>query len=264
MEKIKIYFYKYQGTGNDFILIDNRKSANIFPQKLITDMCNRKFGIGSDGLILLEDTVNYDFSMKYFNPDGSEGVMCGNGGRCIVAFARDLGIITESCRFIAPDGLHCAAIDKNVVKLNMTSVERIEIADNYYFLDTGAPHYVIAVPDAFDIDVDTEGPKWRHLKTFSPSGANVDFISLSENEIKISTFEKGVETETLACGTGCVAGALTASLLRKDTEGCYLIRATGGNLSVSFRKTEDGGFEDIVLCGPAEYVFSGTYCISRL
>lgn len=252
---MKIAFSKYQGAGNDFVMIDNRDLQ--FPKQdksLINKMCDRRFGIGADGLILLENEDDFDFKMVYFNSDGSESTMCGNGGRCIVAFAKQLGVIETKAKFNAIDGLHFAEVLNNgEVSLGMIDVDEVEQIDkDAYFLFTGSPHYVKVV-DSFPENFVEQAKLIRHNERFDKEGVNVNFIIVNDNEVKIRTFERGVEDETLACGTGSVAAAVVTSLL--NSLNLYKITTLGGTLSVSFLDS----YRDILLIGGAKKVFSGIY-----
>lgn len=256
-----IPFFKYQGAGNDFILIDQRSSAYLQPgdEAIIRQLCDRRFGIGADGLMLLEPAPDYDFRMVYFNADGREGSMCGNGGRCIVAFARHLGITGEQCRFLAIDGPHEARLTApDYVELQMQDVDRVDSADDHYVLDTGSPHYISFRDRLEDVSVVEEGRRIRYSPEFAEQGINVNFVSpLGPDELAIATYERGVEDETLACGTGVTAAALAYFFKNKKTGAQVLkVRAKGGNLEVRFSYGPNG-FRDIWLCGPAKQVFSG-------
>jgi diaminopimelate epimerase len=254
---MQINFTKYQGAGNDFVLIDNRNKLFPAEYKFIEQLCDRRFGIGADGLMLLEKEKNYDFRMRYFNSDGKEASMCGNGGRCIVAFAQQLGIIRDTTKFIAVDGEHIAEIKKNAIKLKMQDVSDIEKGDNYFFMDTGSPHYVKFIDSHENFDTYKEGYAIRYNERFKKEGTNVNFVSyISENLINVSTYERGVEDETYACGTGCVASALSTAIKDNKTTGFYNIKTKGGDIIVYFSKDEIG-FKDIYLEGPAKKVFEG-------
>jgi diaminopimelate epimerase len=255
---MKYQFYKYQGAGNDFVMIDNRQ--NVFDTKkpaLIEFLCHRRFGIGADGLITLEKSDEYDFSMQYFNADGYPASMCGNGGRCIVAFANKLGIINTSAEFYAADGPHKAIIETNgQIKLQMSDVENIDTLKDGYFLNTGVPHLVHFVDDLKLIDVNIEGRQLRWDARFQPDGTNVNFVHQQGNQLTVYTYERGVESETLACGTGITASALSAAFKTGKHEGAFSVTAKGGKLEVSFKR--DGSrFTNIWLKGPAELVFQG-------
>ncbi len=256
---MNIQFCKYQGTGNDFILIDNR--SKIFA-KISTDeinlLCNRRFGIGADGLILLNSHSLYDFEMHYFNSDGKEASMCGNGGRCIVAFAKHLGIINNSTKFIAVDGTHEAEIDEfETVKLKMQDVNDVEIGKDYYFLDTGSPHYVSFVKNIENIDLYKKAHKIRYNKRFKNIGTNVDFVEIMDNKIFVRTYERGVEDETLSCGTGVIASAISFSLLSRLDNTEYFVSTKGGDLKIFFNKNDDATFNNVWIKGPAKLTFEG-------
>ncbi len=253
-----IHFYKYHGTGNDFILIDNRK---LLLQKLSTDqikkLCHRRFGIGADGLMLLKSNPEYHFEMDYYNSDGSGGTMCGNGGRCITAFARHLGIVDNFAKFLASDGPHEANFDtQNLIKLKMQNVNKIAENDEYSFLYTGSPHYVRFVSDVSSIDVFNEGKKIRYSENFKQEGTNVNFVSKIENGLAVRTYERGVEDETYSCGTGSVASAIAYYSKFKTNQNIIEIKTLGGNLQVSFEKKGDC-YENVYLKGPAILVFEG-------
>jgi len=255
-----IKFQKYQGAGNDFIIIDNRQFQLSLSIETVARLCNRRFGIGADGLMLLEDCPGYDFRMRYFNADGHEASMCGNGGRCITAFAHELGLFRQSTRFIAVDGEHEATMSgPHSVKLKMCDVRGISPRQEGYFLNTGSPHYVKLVEAPFQMNVFEEGKKIRYSSGFMPEGTNVDFIHPTAERIETATYERGVEDETLACGTGCVASALTVALIRNDPQNTYALITKGGLLQVSFKQHPDHSFTDIWLQGPATFVFSGEY-----
>lgn len=256
---MKIEFYKYHGTGNDFIILDNRN--NEYPNlmaKQIKRMCHRNFGIGADGLMLLGKKDGYDFEMVYYNSDGNESSMCGNGGRCLVKFASHRGIFKSSYHFIAIDGEHDAEIDSDgTVSLHMQNVNSVAYRNNYAILNTGSPHFVRFAPDVKNIDVVFTGSEIRYSKEFEPDGLNVNFVeTLSEDAIFVRTYERGVENETLSCGTGVTAAALL-SAHNENGFNTVVVKTPGGTLSVEFDKTDDQHFENIWLCGPAEFVFKG-------
>lgn len=258
---MKIEFYKYEGAGNDFIMIDNRDLGFVPEAKIINRLCDRHFGIGADGLILLENDTEVDFSMRYFNADGNEGSMCGNGGRCIAWFAKNSGIDKSEFVFNAIDGLHSAAIIQeamvdSIIKLKMIDVDDVLKMDGNHFVDTGSPHLLIDVNDVEDIDVFNEGRKIRNGPSFNEDGVNVNFVQIKNNLIKIRTYERGVENETLACGTGSVAAALVSMFVDKTLESPINIKARGGDLKVYAKRTKNG-FSDIWLEGPAKSVFKG-------
>lgn len=254
-----ISFVKYQGTGNDFIILDNRDGKyNALTEKQIAWLCDRKFGIGADGLMLFNLKDGYDFEMVYFNADGRPGSMCGNGGRCIIRYASDLGLHQFTYRFWAPDGAHEAEIDnRNEIRLKMKDVDKIDDHDSYVVLDTGSPHFIKFADDVMNIDVVETGRDIRNSKPFAAAGINVNFVeSTGEDSILVRTYERGVEDETLSCGTGVTAAALVSA---HNARGFNRVEVStpGGNLSVEFNKMDDGHFENIWLCGPAEKVFIG-------
>lgn len=255
-----IHFYKYQGTGNDFVIIDNRNLS--FDGKntdLVKFLCDRRFGIGGDGLMLLENHDIHTFTMRYFNSDGREASMCGNGGRCIAAFAVHQNIVKhkESFSFMAIDGIHEASYKDGIVSLKMIDVDKIDIQSAYTFLDTGSPHYVEFTEDLENLNVNQRGSEVRHSVTFKPNGTNANFVSFANNNtLNVRTYERGVEDETLACGTGVVASAIAAYEKTKST--CdYKINVLGGELRVHFEATEKGCYKNIWLEGPAKLVFEG-------
>jgi diaminopimelate epimerase len=267
-KKKQMQFYKYQGAGNDFVMVDQRQQQWLTRADTATIawLCDRRFGIGGDGLILLQQSSGYAFEMVYFNADGRESTLCGNGGRCIVAFARDLGIVSTNCHFTAIDGAHDAVISATDtprtvwVELKMGDISQVEQLPDAYVLNTGSPHYVRFVPDADALDMVAEGRAVRYNDRFKQEGINVNLARLhNTSQIDIRTYERGVEDETLACGTGVTAAVIAAHLERNLSPGSYDIpvKAKGGALSVRYRRTEDGGFTDIWLCGPAAMVFEG-------
>ncbi len=258
------HFYKYQGAGNDFVILDNRlEEYSAMDQKDIFLICDRHFGIGADGLMLLNNHPEADFAMKYFNSDGKEGTMCGNGGRCIVAFANAKGLIKEETTFMAVDGLHQAIITRpGWVELKMKDVDEVEIGYDYAILDTGSPHYVKFTEFLGDVDVVKEGQAIRQQKRFMPDGINVNFLEYGTSALQIRTYERGVENETLACGTGITACALVvAGNQNKDYR--IPVQVKGGDLEVRFKKVDQQHFEDIWLCGPAEKVFEGDMALNK-
>ncbi len=255
-------FFKYQGTGNDFIIIDNRKK--VFPRndyQLIQKLCHRNFGIGADGLMLLETSETCDFKMIYFNADGKEGTMCGNGGRCIVAFAHTLNIFDKKTVFEATDGIHHARINEQNVSLEMKNVTNIQNHKDYVFLDTGSPHHVEFTEDLLQIDIYTKGKEIRYGKPYFEEGTNVNFVQkIDKDTYKVRTYERGVENETLSCGTGVTAVALATDFLHLSNTGKINLQTLGGNLSVEFNKN-DAGYHNIYLSGPATFVFKGVISI---
>ena len=255
---MQVTFYKYQGTGNDFIIIDNRQLS--FPKndtKLIARLCDRRFGIGADGLMLLEPHHINDFTMVYYNADGSTSTMCGNGGRCLVAFAKRLGIVISEAHFIASDGYHYAKITNDTIALQMIDVTEIKMNDTYQFVYTGSPHHVELVTNLNDYDVKTCGAKIRYSDLYGTAGCNVNFVQQeNEHTFNVRTYERGVEDETLSCGTGVTAVALAMYEKGNTTSTDVDLIVPGGKLQVSFSK-EDNRFTSIFLIGPAEFVFEG-------
>ena len=258
---MNIPFHKYQGTGNDFVIIDNRTSF-FDPEntELIRLLCDRKFGIGADGLILLQNLEGYDFEMVYFNADGKTSSMCGNGGRCIVAFAKYLGIVENDCLFMAIDGAHEAKIAGDYVELKMGDVSHLEIGEDYYILNTGSPHYIIFVEDLDDINVVELGKMIRYGDRFRKDGINVNFVEKGNKELLIGTYERGVEDETLSCGTGVTAAAIAfAAQNPQKTTRKIDLKSKGGWLTVTFDQHENNQFTNIWLGGDAKRVFSGQF-----
>ncbi len=255
-----IPFVKYHGAGNDFILIDNRNERWLTRKDtaLVERLCRRRFGVGADGLILLQNRPEYDFEMIYFNADGRESTMCGNGGRCMVAFAHTLGIIGPSCRFLAIDGPHRALIAGGEVELQMGDVAGVERYPDHFVLDTGSPHYVQFVESLEQVDVVEEGRRIRNGERFAGEGVNVNFVEITDAGLQVATYERGVEDETLSCGTGVTAAALAFYLHRPWlAEREIAVHTRGGDLRVRFEHHPGETFTDIWLCGPAVRVFSG-------
>jgi diaminopimelate epimerase len=261
---MNLHFYKYQGCGNDFIILDNRGKEIKLSTQQINKLCNRHFGIGADGLMLLENEKDFDFKMVYYNSDGNESSMCGNGGRCITAFAKQLNIIKDSARFMAIDGEHESHIDDAIISLKMNDVSLIEKQEDYFYLNTGSPHVVKWVKDIHTYNVFEEGKKVRYSEPFnSRGGTNVNFVELKDDKLFIRTYERGVEDETLACGTGVTAAALVEALVNTTnyTNFCDVI-TLGGNLTVTYQKQDDGSFTNIWLKGPAAFIFEGDYILT--
>ena len=250
-------FYKYQGTGNDFIIIDNRQKNIALTEQQVNFLCDRKFGIGADGLMLLQEKEGYDFEMIYYNSDGKLGSMCGNGSRCLTQFAFDSGIKKNHYSFIASDSNHEAKFDtNNWVRVKMIDVNKVNEYDAGLIVDTGSPHYIQYVESVDDIDVYQEGKKIRYSDFFDEKGINVNFVQKKNiNEIKVRTYERGVENETLSCGTGVTASALVSFY----SEGLNKINVEtlGGKLAVEFEKIGEGMYKNVWLCGPATFVFKG-------
>ena len=259
---MRFRFSKYQGAGNDFILVEDSKM--VFPQEdqaLIKKLCDRRFGVGADGLMLLQPSHERDFKMVYFNSDGLPGTMCGNGGRCLVAFAKDCGVI-DKCKHIvfeAVDGEHRAHILRpGYVSLQMIDVENIVKKGAGYHVETGSTHHVEYVKNLVDKDVEMEGKTIRDSSMYAPHGCNVNFIEAGDNNhIHIRTYERGVEGETLACGTGSVASAIAHHYTGHVFDE-YVINALGGVLKVRF-DFMDGVYKNVWLDGPATFVFKGEW-----
>jgi diaminopimelate epimerase len=260
---MNIEFYKFEGTGNDFIMLDGRSiDYSFLTEQQVAHLCNRHFGIGADGLIILTPDAEYDFRMVYFNSDGRLSTMCGNGGRCLTAFASHLGYTGNKVRFIAVDGEHEATINTNTgneweVSLKMIDVTGYEQIGNDYFINTGSPHYVRFVNNTAEVDVYSEGRKVRYSDRFAAEGTNVNFISEENGSVDVRTYERGVENETLSCGTGVTASAIAAYLYGMAVEGdIYPIVTIGGKLNVRFTYN-NGHFNNVWLTGPAKFVYKG-------
>jgi diaminopimelate epimerase len=252
-------FVKYHGTGNDFILIDDRENRFVESTVLIAQLCDRHLGIGADGILILRNSLGYDFEMVYYNSDGSTATFCGNGGRCIVAFALKLGIISKSCLFKAPDGEHSASILSNsdcevVVSLQMRDAVIYQNSPDFTYLNSGTFHYVEFVDNAESFDLVPYARKIRYDETYAPHGTNVNLVTIHGKNLFVRTYEKGVEDETLSCGTGVTASAIAASLRNGGNE--WFVRTKGGNLEVRFERKVDY-FTNIFLLGPATLVFEG-------
>ena len=255
---MKIAFYKYQGTGNDFIMIDDRSGSFPASKELIGNLCHRRFGIGADGLILLQNADGYDFRMVYFNADGGEGSMCGNGGRCAVRFAHDLGLFLTDTSFIAVDGPHEGVASSDKIRLKMSPVSNVEQYAGYDFMNTGSPHYITYVDDIKDTDVVGIGKKVRYGSIYGPvGGTNVNFVEiLEDNHLIVRTYERGVEDETYSCGTGVTACVLSA-YIHEGWNSPVTVETLGGTLEVAYKEITPGKFDDIFLIGPAVKVFEG-------
>ena len=257
-------FCKYQATGNDFVLIDNRQKTFNGNSDYISFLCHRRFGIGADGLMLLENCDGADFKMQFYNSDGGTATMCGNGARSIIAFAHKLGIFTDKVTFESGAGKHIGKVlsqNGNIldVKVKITDVKGFTCTDEYYFINTGVPHCIIFVENLDNVDIDLEGKKWRHYHAF-PEGANVNFTQIcGDDKLKVATFERGVEAETFACGTGSTAAAIAASHKLQNNNTNFLVTTKGGNLQISFENDESkiNSFNNIWLQGAATLVFEG-------
>lgn len=255
---MNVNFFKYQGTGNDFVILDNR--TNTFPKEnnsLVASLCDRHFGVGADGLILLENDSTADFKMVYYNADGNESTMCGNGGRCIVAFAKKLGLFESKTTFVAIDGLHHAEVDGDIVSLQMIDVDNVKVMEEAIFADTGSPHHVELVEALDNYPVFERGRKIRN-EVYGKEGSNVNFVEqMSEDTFRIRTYERGVEDETLACGTGVTAAAIAMHRTQKTASNTVNLLVEGGKLQVRF-DVADNKYTNVVLSGPAQLVFEGS------
>jgi len=253
-----IEFYKYQGTGNDFIMIDDReKEFDLTDNDLIAALCERRMGIGADGLILLREHDCLDFEMIYFNADGKQSSMCGNGGRCIIAFAQILELIEEETTFMAIDGEHKGRLMDDGIYLQMQDVKEIEGIGDGLVLNTGSPHYIEMVDELEFIDVNKQGREIRNSAPFKKEGINVNFV-LDSSELKVRTYERGVEAETLSCGTGVVATAIAMHYANCIEESLVNVKTKGGELTVSFEEF-NGGYRNVWLSGEASMVFAGEF-----
>lgn len=254
---MQLTFYKYQGTGNDFVILDNRDGSISLNTQQVKFLCDRRFGIGADGLMLLNKLDGYDFEMAYYNADGRESSMCGNGGRCLTRFAFDRGIHKANYLFRAVDGDHQAELDENGwIRLKMQDVNEVKEYHGDLLLDTGSPHYVKNVHHVMDLDVFKAGREIRYSKDFEAEGINVNFVENDDKKIIVRTYERGVEDETFSCGTGVTASALVSAHNDKGFNQVE-VQTLGGHLAVEFDKTGEHSFESIWLCGPATFVFKG-------
>ena len=252
-------FFKYQGTGNDFVIFDNRNGTIDFTTEQVKFLCHRRFGIGADGLMLLNNHASYDFEMKYYNADGNESSMCGNGGRCLVKFAQDIGIMRTNYSFLATDGPHEASINMDgIVSLKMNDVNKVNFKSGHFILNTGSPHYVEMASNVMDLDVLKKGREIRYSPDFEKEGINVNFVEQLEepDKILVRTYERGVEAETYSCGTGVTAAALVC---HHNDNGFNRVEVEtlGGHLSVEYDIIHDA-FKNVWLNGPAKKVFEGT------
>jgi diaminopimelate epimerase len=256
-----LQFYKYHGTGNDFVILDNREGNIQLSMEQVAFLCDRHFGIGADGLMLLNKHERYDFEMVYYNADGAPGTMCGNGGRCLTKFAFDKGIHANTYHFTSSDGEHEAIIDKNGwIHLKMIDVHEISKLNEATVLNTGSPHYIKQVSGLSNYDVFFEGKKIRYNETYNKVGINVNFVEWNDNELFVRTYERGVENETFSCGTGVTAAAIAMST---DTIGAQetKIRTLGGSLLIKFNKVDAQHYNNVWLCGPASFVYDGQITI---
>ena len=255
---MKIQFYKYHGCGNDFILIDNRTLGLKLSPIQINKLCHRRFGIGSDGIILIQNEKGYDYHMLFYNPDGSQS-FCGNGSRCALHFSHELGIVKDGSSFLAIDGQHEGRLNGLHTSIHMSDVNEIEVGADYYYLNTGSPHYVKFVDDVDEINMFKEGQKIRYNDRFREVGTNVNYVEISDDKIKSRVYERGVENETYSSGTGTTAVALCTHLHANLNQNEIDIVTKGGGLSVSFEKTGPESFENIWLNGPVTPVFQGVF-----
>jgi diaminopimelate epimerase len=253
---MKMNFYKYQGTGNDFVMIDNRQNKiDKSDLKLVAKLCDRKFGIGADGLILIENHPEVDFDMIYFNADGTKS-FCGNGSRCAVAFANYLGIIENKTTFNAIDGIHEATINGELIELKMGDVSNVEQGQDYFFIETGSPHYIQYTASVQEIEIVPTAHKVRYNERFKEKGTNVNFVQKVGETLEMRTYERGVEDETLSCGTGATAVALSGAIKHGLTSP-VAIKVQGGDLQIKFNQISDNEFDNIWLIGKGEQVYSG-------
>ncbi len=257
-------FFKYQGTGNDFIIVDQFEVKHLVREQTetIQRLCDRRFGIGADGLILLEQSDKALFEMIYFNADGQVGSLCGNGSRCAVACSYDLGRFHQEGSFLASDGIHRARLLKpGYVEIAMNDVWNIQEGKGHLVMDTGSPHYISFVEDLSDLDIVEAGRAIRYSARFREKGINVNFVERKPNYIQVATYERGVEDETLSCGTGVTAAALTEARRHQVLHGTISVKTKGGDLSVKYERVGNG-FKNIWLCGPVKKVFSGTITLA--
>lgn len=253
---MKVNFYKYQGTGNDFIMIDNRSGYFPHDRDLVVKLCSRRLGIGADGLILIQNLEDSDFEMVYFNADGSQS-LCGNGSRCAVRFAQFLGIIKKKASFQTIDGRYKAFVEGELIHLNMKNQDAPKRHEDHYFLNNGSPHHIIFLDRVAEAPVVKQGRTIRNSTQYKPEGTNVNFVEIkNQYEVFVRTYERGVEDETLSCGTGIAASCLAAS--DKGLMSPIKVEAPGGKLEVRFEKSQNGSFENIWLIGPAKQVFEGS------
>ncbi len=260
----EIHFQKWQATGNDFIIVDNRnKILKNLSSEWISMICDRNFGVGADGFMFIQNHQNLDFEMRYFNADGNEAEMCGNGARSIIGFARSLGIIADSTTFQAIDGIHNGWITRqDHYRIKMVDVDVINSVDRGLFLNTGVPHLVIVTADPDQIAIVKQGREIRYSKEFAPDGTNVNFIDNRSDIIRMRTYERGVENETLSCGTGAVASAIATEYMNNSGKSKYEVQASGGLLKISFNRSDTDQFRDIYLEGEAKMVFKGDIVVS--
>lgn len=251
-----VKFSKYQGTGNDFVMLDGRVQSVTFSVDQIQSICDRRFGIGADGLIILKNHTDFDFEMDYYNADGSQS-FCGNGSRCAQAYAHDLGMIQDKSTFLAIDGKHQGEKLGHLYATKMGDVGKVEELGKDFFVDTGSPHYIKYVENLDDLDVQEEGAKIRYSAPYKKEGVNVNFVSEEEGHLKVRTYERGVEAETYSCGTGVTAVAIAHLFRNNTTQKEVVLHTKGGVLSIRLERTGPQEFQNIWLKGPATQVFSG-------
>ena len=261
----RIKFSKYHGAGNDFVMINAIKNHVVLTDEEVKAICDRRTGVGADGLIMVLPSEKYAFRMKYYNCDGHESTFCGNGGRCIAAFACEEGMCPQHLEYEAVDGIHKALLTKNsdnefMVSITMRDIESYDLTDLRLLINTGSPHYVTRIGSLKDFDVRKYGAEIRNDKSISADGVNVDFMEIIDNQYYIRTFERGVEDETLACGTGVTASAIAAGLWYGGDN--IDIKTTLATLNVRFKKSGNS-IKDIVLSGPATHVFDGFYIFAE-
>lgn len=251
-----MHFFKYQGTGNDFILIDGTKYAVNFSVQEIQKLCDRRFGIGADGIIILKKHKDYDFEMDYYNADGTQS-FCGNGSRCAQAFARHLGWIKDHSHFLAIDGAHSGEYRKGLFATKMGDVDNFQEIGEDYFIHTGSPHYIQYVENVDECDVFNRGKKIRNSETYRQNGTNVNFVEITSDGIKVRTYERGVEAETYSCGTGVTAAAISFLLNQDSHQAQVPVVTRGGQLQIELQRNPDDSFNNIWLIGPAELIYEG-------
>ncbi len=256
---MKVLFSKYQGTGNDFVMLDNLDGKyNQLTVKQIQHLCDRRFGVGADGLIKINAHSTLDFEVDYYNSDGSKS-FCGNGARCSISFAEKLGIDVIDCTFLAIDGLHKAHKIDELIYLGMGDVENIQLSESDFILNTGSPHFVRFTDNLTEIDIVELGRKIRYSEPFKKEGINVNVAEVkADKQLNVLTYERGVEDETFSCGTGVTAVALAYAKLKKlEGKHTVQIQVKGGLLAVNFNRVGENSFKNIELIGPGEFVFSG-------
>ncbi len=254
---MQLKFSKYHGTGNDFIMVYNHNESFTFSQSSVKKMCDRRYGVCADGLIIIENTLEADFKMIYYNADGFEGSMCGNGARCAVSFAKDIELIQNQCKFLAYDGMHKGLILENgLVSIEMSDVSLIEVQNNIWKIDTGSPHLICFSETVSEIDVKHEGASIRNSSNYIEDGININFVQFTKNEIFVRTYERGVEDETLSCGTGAIASAIAAFESGLSNSDRVKVNVLGGQLEVLFSKV-GSKYSNIHLIGPTKFIFKG-------